>query len=134
MTIFCKDHAQGFSDQDVHWCTACNAYVLEAFNHKLTPAEHELLTKLSEEAAEVIHMVMKNFLYGLLEVNELNPGGPNNLQRLEKEIGDFSCIVGLLVEKGVLSPAEIALHSAEKRKTIGKWLRHNKIGTDGSLA
>ncbi len=90
-----------------------------------------LILKLGSEGSEVAHMAEKCLLFGLDEVNHLEPEGPNNRDRLIGELNDILGAAAMLVEYGVL-PADWASNEAQGRKCIkicdyGNYGR--KIGT-----
>jgi len=89
----------------------------------LTLAHQELLIKLQEECAEVIHVTSKILLYGLSDVNPLEPEGPSNVERLIKEIGDAQCILSFLAEENVINWSLVVQSARNKRENIGPWLR-----------
>lgn len=100
---------------------------------QVTPAQAELLIKLFEENSEVIQVIAKVMLYGFDEVNVIEPDGPSNVQRLEKELGDVTCIMNLLDAANVIDLQRVREHAQQKRQIIGRWLVHNHVDENGDL-
>ena len=70
----------------------------------------EILTILQEEAAEVIVEVSKCFRFGL---------SGQNLDRLQKELGDLQLMIDLLIKQNVgISPQGIELAKQAKTEKL----------------
>lgn len=85
----------------------------------MKPNEHEILSILQEECAEVIQAVSKVFRFGF---DACHPSEfRNNRQRLEEELGDLQAMIFLLIENGIVSKEN--LHNAEQQKftKLEKW-------------
>jgi NTP pyrophosphatase (non-canonical NTP hydrolase) len=80
----------------------------------------EILTILQEECAEVIVEVSKCFRFGpdqMMQGMDLT-----NIQRLQKELGDVTAMIELLVDKNVgVSYEEINLAKQEKFEKLKLW-------------
>jgi NTP pyrophosphatase (non-canonical NTP hydrolase) len=87
----------------------------------LTPAEHERLTILMEECAEVIQAAAKIQRFGYHGVYD---NGVGNRDQLETEIGQLENIVSMMVTKGDVDHIPIARAKAQKAATIDKYLVH----------
>lgn len=61
--------------------------------NKLTPAEHERLSYLMEECAEVIHIIGKIMRHGYNSYDPTNSTRINNRKLLEKELADVNTAV-----------------------------------------
>jgi hypothetical protein len=79
---------------------------------------NEALVILQEECAEVIQEVSKCFRFG---INDLNKDGIKHSTVLEKEVADMLCMVDILVEQGILDPAQLAAGKIEKQAKLRKW-------------
>lgn len=86
--------------------------MLEHFN-KLSPAIHEILTKIFEEASEVIQAIGKIMLHGL-DSHEPGKPFPDNRAKLISELGDMAAMVHIAVYLGLLTNDE--LEAAVKRR------------------
>ena len=95
---------------------------MKSFN-KLTPAQIELLAKLSEEAGEVVQAIGKILRRGFDRKNP-HKGGPTNRRHLEIELGDLHAAENALVTLGELKLRRIEDACREKTKTAKKWLYH----------
>lgn len=81
--------------------------------------EHEIMSILQEECAEVVQAVSKIFRFGF---DGKHPESQQtNRQHLEEEIGDLLAMVDLLIINGVVEEAE--LNEARNRKfaKLRKW-------------
>jgi NTP pyrophosphatase (non-canonical NTP hydrolase) len=75
------------------------------------PYDHELLTVLMEEAAEVIQEASKCIRFGVHD----------NMAHLEKEIGDFMCMIELLHQHDHISFTRIERFVEQKRNKLKKY-------------
>ena len=78
----------------------------------LDPKTHEIITILSEEAAEVIREVSKTIRFGLDDRRK-------NL--LEGEIGDLLAMIDLLQSQGVVTAAGLELAKQAKIEKLKQW-------------
>lgn len=82
----------------------------------LTPAEHERLAMLAEEAAEVVQIVGKILRHGYESKHPDNLNGPTNRQMLENEIADFYAIAGIMEDVKDVTVEGEAVRQAIKKK------------------
>ena len=73
----------------------------------------ETLVIAQEEAAEVIQEISKCFRFGL---DTQHRDGVTHRAKLERELGDFLAMVGLLVQQGVITEAN--MEQAAQHKMI----------------
>lgn len=98
-----------------------NKRLKEHFNG-LTPAEHERLSVLFEEAAEVIQVVGKIMRHGL---DSKHPdGGPTNRELLEKELGDVRLAEIFMIKARDVSGKAISEACDHKGNTIKDYLHY----------
>jgi NTP pyrophosphatase (non-canonical NTP hydrolase) len=94
---------------------------MEHFN-SLTPAQAEALAIVAEECGEVIQAVAKILRHGL---NSYHPTGTtNNVEDLEKELGDLKAAVILCGRECGLSDGNINDAAAAKLGRINRFLHH----------
>jgi NTP pyrophosphatase (non-canonical NTP hydrolase) len=72
----------------------------------------EILTILQEEAAEVIQIVSKIHRFG---------HSPDNIKRLEQELGDLQCMIDLCIEHQLVDETRIQLYAKDKREKLRNW-------------
>lgn len=94
--------------------------MVDHFN-KLSAAEDELLSCLSEEAGEIVVAIGKITRHGY----ESGWKGSNNRRDLETEIGDLLAIVDLMLTVGDIDPVHIAVAKQRKLQEVWEWL-HNQ--------
>lgn len=75
------------------------------------PYDQELLTILMEEASEVVQEASKCIRFGV----------EGNMAHLEKEIGDFLCMVELLHQHDHVSFTRMERYVEEKREKLKKY-------------
>lgn len=108
----------------------------EHFN-KLTPAEHERLSLLMEECAEVIAVCGKIMRHGYDSCDPTKKNSPTNRRLLIQELGDVAAAQDLLVDgrelidgEFVCSPIEavssIERHKVHKLYSVKKWMHHQE--------
>ena len=91
----------------------------------LSEEQAEVLAILAEECAETIQVVGKILRHGLYSYNPNTPrgvDGPNNLESLERELGDVRAAIWLCRKYGVI-PSTIS-DAAKKKMRIRKYLHH----------
>jgi NTP pyrophosphatase (non-canonical NTP hydrolase) len=95
------------------------------FSNQLTPAEAERLALLLEEMGEVQQIIGKILRHGY---ESFHPDSPQitNRELLEKEMGDLTFAVRLMIFEKDVSRNNIDVHAEVKRQKIGKWLHHNE--------
>lgn len=86
---------------------------MRSSNHK----DHETLTILQEECAEVIVVVSKITRFGL----DSGHDGRTNQQRLEEEIGDVQAMIDLLLSQGMIRQGNLELARQAKFEKLKKW-------------
>jgi NTP pyrophosphatase (non-canonical NTP hydrolase) len=72
----------------------------------------EILTILQEEAAEVIQIASKIHRFGR---------HPDNMKRLEQELGDLQCMIDLCIEHQFVDEARLQLYAQDKRQKLKTW-------------
>lgn len=91
-------------------------------HNKLTPAQEELLAKLTEECGEVSQMVGKTLVHGWDNFHPRMPEEGTNRERLEKELGGLIAVMWILSDGGHLNEANIKAAAFDKKATIWKYL------------
>jgi len=86
-----------------------------------TTYERELLTCLIEECAEVQKACTKILRFGIANNNP--DTGVINGEDLEKELGDIQVLLELLIEAGLVEPAQIDKRKPIKRKKLEQYLQ-----------
>jgi NTP pyrophosphatase (non-canonical NTP hydrolase) len=79
----------------------------------------EILRITQEECAEVIQAISKVFRFGFFESHPKQ--GPNNLEKLEEEIGDLLCMIDLLLENGLVNEDNLKFAAKAKMLKLKKW-------------
>lgn len=79
----------------------------------------EILRITQEECAEVIQAISKVFRFGFDATYPEN--GPNNLEKLEEEIGDLLCMIDLLLENGLVNEDNLKFAATAKMLKLKKW-------------
>lgn len=93
-----------------------------------TPFEAELLTVLVEEFLEAGIRDTKTQRFG---ISEKQPGqGFTNGQRLGHELGDVLCVVGLLLDYGIVDRESIEYGMANKAEQLERFLQQVPPGGD----
>jgi hypothetical protein len=95
-----------------------------SFN-ELTDAQIEVLTLLSEEAAEVVQDVAKILRHGLYSYDPTKPNGIDNLEHLCKELGDLEAAKELC-SKYIRGFHKTLIENSKRSKlvSIDQWLHH----------
>lgn len=93
--------------------------------NELSDEQIEVLTLLSEEAAEVIQDVAKILRHGLHSYDPTKPNGMSNLEHVCKELGDLEAAKELC-SKYILGFNKTLMENAKQHKlrTIDQWLHH----------
>lgn len=92
---------------------------------ELTAAERELLTKLVEEASEVIKEACKMLNHGKLTIDD-NGFQYNNVKKLSVETGNFLNMVELCRNSDLIDGQITQESWNHKRNEIWQYLKHNK--------
>jgi NTP pyrophosphatase (non-canonical NTP hydrolase) len=81
--------------------------------------ENEILLIAQEECAEVTQAISKVFRFGFdaKHPNEKR----NNRERLEEELGDLICMIGLLVENKIVDETKLEDAAKMKLKKLRTW-------------
>jgi NTP pyrophosphatase (non-canonical NTP hydrolase) len=105
--------------------------------NRLNPAEDERLTLLAEECAEVIQAIMKIKRHGYescdpTEVVQEGQWRTANRQLLEKELGDVTYAMHLMLARKDVRATAILEASRQKQIKIAPYLHHNtpELGND----
>ena len=77
----------------------------------MTEKEREILGITQEECAEVIQAISKCVRFG---IDNSHKSGTTQRENLSMEIGDLICMIGLLVESGLVKEEDINHARAEK--------------------
>jgi hypothetical protein len=93
----------------------------------LDAAEHERLSLLMEECAEVIAIAGKIMRHGYTSTNPTVKAVDRITNRalLEKELGDVTFAIRLMVDRTDVDADLIAEHGARKSKRVWQYLHHN---------
>lgn len=96
-----------------------NLLILSRRTMELDPKTKEVMDILQEECAEVIQAVSKISRFGL---DNLKPGKPKtNREHLEEELGDLVAMIGILIEKEVISEASLQRAEIAKIEKLKQW-------------
>jgi len=96
----------------------------------LTPAEHERLALLSEELGEAQQAIGKIMRHGYSTRNPVASTPWDNRGELEKELGDVSFAMRLMIDTGDVTEDGIEAFRQSKAKNIQPYLHHNTIPRD----
>ena len=77
----------------------------------------EIMSILQEECAEVIQAISKVKRFGIDEMFE----DRSNRERLEDEIGDAMCLIGLLIDEGIVDEKRIESAAKNKLDRLKRW-------------
>lgn len=100
---------------------------MEKHFNGLTPAEHERLTLIMEEAGEVVQAIGKILRHGYENFNPFDEEKTTNRKLLEKELGDFQWAVGFAIDSGDLDGGSIFVNNHLKSHSVRKYLHHNTV-------
>lgn len=96
----------------------------EHFNN-LNPAQHEALTKLAEEASEIVQACMKAMLHGL---DSQEPGcALTNKEKIENELGDLLFFMNIAADQGVIHSKKVQLAGERRAKRVNHYLHHIEV-------
>jgi NTP pyrophosphatase (non-canonical NTP hydrolase) len=79
--------------------------------------QKEILLICQEECAEVTQAISKTFRFGF----DAEYNGRTNKQRLEEELGDLFCMVGLMIKEGLVDGDVIETAATNKLNKLKKW-------------
>lgn len=95
----------------------------EAQFNGLTPAEHERLAILAEEAGEVVQIVMKIMRHGY-DCHHPEHPDQTNRNELEKELGDLDRICDRMMDAGDIRFDAVVAASKAKDAKLERWTHH----------
>jgi len=81
--------------------------------------EKEILLIAQEECAEVTQAISKIFRFGM-DAKHPNEDR-NNRQRLEEELGDLVCMIGLLMDQKIVNESNVEAAAGMKLKKLRTW-------------
>ena len=81
--------------------------------------ENEILLIAQEECAEVTQAISKVFRFGFDAKHPKEKR--NNRERLEEELGDLICMIGLLVENKIVDETKLKNAAEMKFKKLRTW-------------
>jgi hypothetical protein len=96
---------------------------------KVTPANEasiERLALLLEEMGEAQQIIGKILRHGPYSTDPTAPidDRPSNISLLERELGDVTAAIRLLVRGGDVGPAAIRAHATDKLDRVQQYLHH----------
>lgn len=77
----------------------------------------EILDIAQEECAEIIQAISKIRRFGLNTTHN----GVTNKEHLEEEVGDFMCMVELMVENAIIDKDAVLEAAKRKRAKLAQW-------------
>lgn len=84
--------------------------------------QSEILRIAQEESAEVIQAISKVFRFG---AENCHPDSTQtNMEHLAEEIGDFFCMVELMIEDGLIDANLVNKAALNKRNKLQKWSKN----------
>ena len=99
----------------------------ESSTPNLTKEELERLAVFSEELGEVQQIVGKILRHGYDSSNPSEENGKTNREKLEIEIGDLICGLGLMVQEHDVQQSKMEEQTFKKVEKLNKWLHYNKV-------
>lgn len=96
---------------------------MKHFN-ELTAAEAERPAILAEECGEIVQVIGKILRHGYKSSHPMDSGGTTNAELLEKEIGDFEAIMGLMVIAKDINEDFIVVATKDKINKLPNWTHH----------
>lgn len=78
----------------------------------------EILIIAQEEAAEVIQEISKIFRFG---IDSQHQDGMSHRVKLEDELGDFLCMIDLMIEQDIVHPKSLALAKIAKQEKLKQY-------------
>lgn len=92
--------------------------------NQLSPAEAERLTIVAEECGEVVQAVGKILRHGYGSVHPNDIDGPNNRERLERELGDLRAVIQMMLDAGDVGALAIKQYAIGKAHRMRPYLHH----------
>lgn len=80
---------------------------------------NEILLIAQEECAEVTQAISKCFRFGFKSKHPNE--NRNNKERLEEELGDLVCMIGLMIEEKIIDSDNVEKAAQEKLAKLKKW-------------
>ena len=80
---------------------------------------NEILLIAQEECAEVTQAISKCFRFGFKSKHPNE--NRNNKERLEEELGDLVCMIGLLLDQEIVSEENVQNAAKAKLNKLKKW-------------
>lgn len=80
--------------------------------------QQEILVIAQEEAAEVIQEISKIFRFG---IDSQHRDGMSHRAKLEDELGDFLCMVDLMIEQEIVHAKSLTLAKLAKREKLKQY-------------
>jgi regulator of replication initiation timing len=90
----------------------------------LSPAEHERLTLIFEEASEVVQSVAKVLRHGY-HSGHRHYGPGTNRDHLERELGQLEAVIALAVARSDLNGTSVHRYARAKLRDVQQYLHHN---------
>ena len=90
----------------------------------LTPAEAERLALLAEECGEIVQVIGKILRHGYESSHPDDATDTTNRTLLEKEIGDFECVLEMMSAAKDVKIYYIGYCMKTKQRKIGQYLHH----------
>jgi NTP pyrophosphatase (non-canonical NTP hydrolase) len=81
--------------------------------------EHEIMSILQEESAEVIQAVSKIFRFGYDSTHPET--SQNNREHLAEEVGDLIAMIQLLIENEIIDWRDVEIAKDRKFEKLQKW-------------
>ncbi len=92
--------------------------------NRLTPAQAERLAIVAEECGEVVQAIGKILRHGYESWHPADPDGPNNRERLERELGDLRAVVQMMSDAGDVGALAIQQYAIGKAHRMRPYLHH----------
>ena len=94
------------------------------FSNDLSNAETERLAFLIEELGEALQCAGKIIRHGYESYNPVVNTGMTNRRELERELGDITAAITMMVNSRDVSSSGIDIRSKDKLHTVKRWLHH----------
>ena len=78
----------------------------------------EVMDILQEECAEVVQEISKIFRFG---IDNQHKDGIKHQEKLEMEVGDLLCMIGLMTAHRLIRPEQVELAVTNKQDKLKKW-------------
>lgn len=94
--------------------------------NRLSPAQAERLAIVAEECGEVVQAISKILRHGYGSVHPNEVDGPNNRERLERELGDLRAVVQMMIDAGDVEALAVQQYAIGKSSRIRPYLHHQE--------